>query len=308
MPNLSPPTGLILGEPRVPIPRGPRVLILGGTTQARELAAALAGRPVITSLAGRTANPVLHAGELRIGGFGGAAGLAAYLLEHQISALVDATHPFAATMSEHAVSAAATAGVPLLVLRRPGWVEGPGDRWHRVPSMAAALPQLAALSGPNSRGPHSRGPHSRGPHSRGPHSGEPHSRGPDSGLRRSGASPDDRLLRVFLTTGRQSIAVFAAVDAWFLARSVEPPSGEMPPRLTTVLARGPFTLDNERRLLAEHRIDVLVSKDSGGSATKLVAAREVGIPVVLIDRPPVSAAHTVTTVDAAHAWIESLSR
>jgi precorrin-6A/cobalt-precorrin-6A reductase len=143
-----------MGEGR-PSPecRGPpvtrRVLVLGGTAEARELAARLAGRAdvvVTTSLAGRTRHPRLPAGQVRTGGFGGVDGLAAAL--EDVDVLVDATHPFAATMTEHAVTAAARTGTPLVVLRRPGWTAGPGDRWTRVPSLdaaAAALPSGARV-------------------------------------------------------------------------------------------------------------------------------------------------------------------
>ncbi|MFD0032151.1 cobalt-precorrin-6A reductase [Streptomyces sp. NPDC127172] len=125
------------------------VLILGGTTEARRLAQALtAGHPgwrVTSSLAGRVARPVLPEGEVRTGGFGGADGLARALRELQVDALIDATHPFAGTISFHAAQAAATAHVPLLALRRPGWVPAPGDDWHHVNSLeeaATALPSL----------------------------------------------------------------------------------------------------------------------------------------------------------------------
>ena len=240
-----------------PVGSARRVLILGGTTEARALAGLLPHLTVITSLAGRTSTPLRPAGEVRIGGFGGADGLAAYLRDQRIDVLVDATHPFAARMSHHAAAAAASTGVPLLVLRRPGWTATAGDDWHRVPD----LPRAAALL---------------------PHLGR----------------------RVFLTTGRQGIAAFAEVDAWFLARSVEPPAAPMPRRLEVLLDRGPFTPDGERRLLAEHRIDVLVTKDSGGPDAKLVAARERGIPVVMVDRPPVPpAAATVTTAAEAAAFL-----
>ena len=234
---------------------GPRrVLILGGTAEARALAGLLPHDEVITSLAGRTSAPLRPAGEVRVGGFGGADGLAAHLRAEHIDVLVDATHPFAARISHHAAAAAAVTGVPLLVLRRPGWTAQPGDDWHRVPDLTAAAARL-------------------------PHLGH----------------------RVFLTTGRQGIAAFADVDAWFLARSVEPPAPPMPRRLEVLLDRGPFTLDGERRLLAAHRIDVLVTKDSGGPDAKLVAARERGIPVVMVDRPPVPAAATVTSAAEAAA-------
>ncbi|MGW4939975.1 cobalt-precorrin-6A reductase [Actinoplanes sp. NPDC004185] len=237
------------------------MLILGGTTEGRALASACAlipGIEVISSLAGRTTAPLLPAGTVRIGGFGGVDGLADYLRQERIQAVVDATHPFAAVMTAHAVDACAQADVPLLILRRPGWTGRPGDRWHRVPDLATAAKLL-----------------------------------PDLGE------------RVFLTTGRQSIAAFAEVDAcWFLSRSVEPPTGSRPGRLQVVLDRGPFTLAGERALLTGHRIDVLVTKDSGGSSAKLDAARELGLPVVLVDRPPLPPeAGVAPTVEAALEWL-----
>lgn len=236
----------------------PSVLILGGTTEARALAGALSHPTVITSLAGRTTSPLLPAGELRIGGFGGADGLAGYLRERRIDVLVDATHPFAERISANAAAASGATGVPLLVLRRPGWLEEPGDDWRRAPSLDAAAAILPTLG-----------------------------------------------QRVFLTTGRQGIAAFAALDeCWFLARSVEPPQAPMPTRLEVLLDRGPFTPAGELRLLRDHRIDVLVSKDSGGPAAKLAAARERGIPVILIDRPPTApGTATVRTVEDAIAWL-----
>lgn len=235
------------------------VLILGGTTEARALAGALSGFTVISSLAGRTTSPLLPAGEVRIGGFGGIDGLAAFVRERRVDVLVDATHPFAERISANAAAAGRVAGVPLLALRRPGWREHAGDDWRRVPDLPAAaalLPQLGR--------------------------------------------------RIFLTTGRQEISVFAGLDeCWFLARSVEPPVPPMPRRLDVILDRGPFTVDGEARTLREHRIEVLVSKDSGGSDAKLVAARRLGIPVVLIDRPPAPKADaTVETVAEAVAWLE----
>ncbi|MFI1164374.1 cobalt-precorrin-6A reductase [Streptomyces sp. NPDC020801] len=126
----------------------PHVLILGGTTEARELAAALAARPgvrVTTSLAGRVARPGALDGEVRVGGFGGAAGLAGWLREHRVAAVVDATHPFAEAITRNAAAAAAAAGVPAVVLRRPGWQPGPADHWHPVVSQAAAARLLPRL-------------------------------------------------------------------------------------------------------------------------------------------------------------------
>ncbi|MBB5118727.1 cobalt-precorrin-6X reductase [Streptomyces eurocidicus] len=222
------------------------ILILGGTTEARQLAAELAEDPalrVTTSLAGRVARPRLPAGQVRIGGFGGPEGMARWLREQQVDALIDATHPFAGTISFHAAQAAASVHVPLLALRRAGWVPGPGDRWHQVSTLTAAADALPALGG-----------------------------------------------RVFLTTGRMGLATFAHLtDQWFLVRSVDAPEPPMPPRTEILLDRGPFTVEGEAELLRRHRIDVLVTKDSGAAATsaKLVAAREAGVPVVVVQRPPV---------------------
>ncbi|MDH6454589.1 MULTISPECIES: cobalt-precorrin-6A reductase [unclassified Streptomyces] len=126
----------------------PHILILGGTTEARELAAGLASRPgvrVTTSLAGRVTRPGAVAGEVRIGGFGGVAGLADWIREEQVDALVDATHPFARAITAHAVRAAAATGVRCVVLRRPGWRPGPGDRWHQVDSLEEAARLLPSL-------------------------------------------------------------------------------------------------------------------------------------------------------------------
>lgn len=127
-----------------------RVLLLGGTAEARELAAALVGRPdtvVVSSLAGRVANPRLPVGEVRIGGFGGVDGLTQWLVEHQVDVLIDATHPYAERIRSSAVRAAEATGVPHLRLERPGWTSGPGDRWHRVPHLAAAADLVPRLGG-----------------------------------------------------------------------------------------------------------------------------------------------------------------
>ncbi|MFF0480359.1 cobalt-precorrin-6A reductase [Streptomyces sp. NPDC004435] len=235
------------------------VLILGGTTEARALAGLLhPGTRVTSSLAGRVAEPRLPAGEVRIGGFGGPDGLAAWLREHAVDAVIDATHPFAERISFNAARAAATAHVPLLALRRPGWVPGPGDDWRDVGSLEEAARAL------------------------------------------------DGFGRVFLTTGRLGLAVFAERPEWFLVRSVDAPDAPMPARTEVLLDRGPFTLGGERELIARHRIDVLVTKDSGGAATapKLSAAREAGIPVVVVRRPPVpEGVPTVATPEEAVAWV-----
>jgi precorrin-6A/cobalt-precorrin-6A reductase len=124
-----------------------RILILGGTGEARELAAGLtaAGIDVVSSLAGRVRQPRLPAGPVRIGGFGGAAGLAGYLRAEAITGIVDATHPFAAAISANAAAAAAQTDLPLLVLWRPPWPADPS--WQTVPDIAAAAAAVRAWPG-----------------------------------------------------------------------------------------------------------------------------------------------------------------
>lgn len=244
---------------------GPRtVLVLGGTTEGRAAAGALTGRPglrVVSSLAGAVRSPSLPDGEVRVGGFGGAAGLAAWLRDERVDAVLDATHPFADGITANAARACSLAGVGLVVLRRPGWSAGPGDRWHRVPTVPAAASALADVL-------------------------------------------PDRDGRVLLTTGRGGLAAFAAVDAAFWIRAVDPPGPPLPARHTVLLDRGPFTLDAERALLADVRPHALVTKDSGGDATaaKLTAAREARVPVLVVDRPPLPDGVAVAaTVDDALA-------
>lgn len=238
-----------------------RILILGGTAEARELAAALhaQGHHVVTSLAGRVAKPRLPVGEVRIGGFGGPDALAAWLRSEQIAAVVDATHPFAERISTSAARAAEQAGVALLRLERPGWTEAPGDRWHWVEGLdqaAACVPELGS--------------------------------------------------RALLTTGRQGLSAFAGVDdAWFLVRCVDPPDDPLPPRCEIVLDRGPYTLEGELALIDRHEIDVVVTKDSGGTHTraKLDAARARELPVVVVRRPPRPETETTGATDEVVAWV-----
>ncbi|MHA4776543.1 cobalt-precorrin-6A reductase [Streptomyces sp. MSC1_001] len=236
------------------------ILILGGTAEARALADLLhTDVRVTSSLAGRVAAPRLPAGEVRIGGFGGVDGLVEWIGGHAVDAVIDATHPFAGRISFNAARAAATAHVPLLALRRPGWVPVEGDDWREVPSLEDAARALTGLGD-----------------------------------------------RVFLTTGRMGLAAFADRPEWFLVRSVDAPEAPLPARAEILLDRGPFALDGERELLRRHRIDVVVTKDSGGAATapKLRAAREAGLPVVVVRRPPVPTGVPVATdPEEAAAWV-----
>lgn len=239
-----------------------RVLILGGTGEAAELAARVATIPgveAITSLAGRTREPSIPSGDYRIGGFGGVAGLAGYLCQMKIDLLIDATHPFATQISENAAEAATEVGVPRLMLIRKSWEQVSGDRWIEVDCTpaAAALPNLGK--------------------------------------------------RVFLTVGRQELCHFAHLkDIWFLMRIIDPPTLDalMPPGLI-LCDRGPFSLHNEREILMHHQIDTIVSKNSGGVATyaKIIAARELGVQVVMVNRPSKPLGEQVTDVEGAIAWL-----
>lgn len=240
-----------------------RLLILGGTGDAAELAVRASQIPdieVITSLAGRTQQPATPTGTVRIGGFGGAAGLAAYLHDRAIDLLIDATHPFAAQISVNAAAAAAECQVRHLMLVRPAWQPVQGDRWIEVESHAAAATALSQQS-----------------------------------------------KRVFLTIGRQELAAFAGLDAiWCLMRAIDPPAINTPiPNGKLLLDRGPFTLENERKLLLEYQIDTIVSKNSGGDATyaKIAAARELGIPVVMVQRQPIPDVEQVADVAGAMSWL-----
>lgn len=240
-----------------------RILVLGGTGEARELAAELiaAGIDVLSSLAGRVQQPRLPDGPVRVGGFGGAAGLAAFLGAEQITAVVDATHPFAGAITANAALAAAQAGVPLLILRRPEWEADPS--WYLVPDIEAAADAVRAWPGES----------------------------------------------VFLTTGRRDLASFAADDRhFFLVRAVDPPDGAVPPRMTLILDRGPYTVEGESALMREHGVGLLVTKNSGGpmTAAKLTAARDLGVQVLVVQRPPLpEGTVAVSTVAEAVRWVSS---
>lgn len=242
-----------------------RLLILGGTGEGAALARAALARfgeelEVTSALAGRTERPGPIAGNIRIGGFGGAEGLARYLREHGIDRLIDATHPFAAQISRIARLSCEAAAVPRLLLLRPPWRRHPLDRWIEVDDMAAA----AGIVGRIGR-------------------------------------------RAWLTVGAGELAAFAGTTGVrFLVRLVDPPRERLPLRFyEVVVGRGPFTLTEERHRIERHAIDVLVCKASGGPATeaKLVAARELGLPVVVVRRPAPEPGEAVESVEAALDWL-----
>jgi precorrin-6A/cobalt-precorrin-6A reductase len=240
----------------------PNILLLGGTTQASALARLLAnaGMRATLSYAGRTSDPRAQPVPVRVGGFGGVEGLAHYLRENRITHLVDATHPFAATMSANAVVAAQMTGVPLIALSRQAWTPDAGDGWRHVPDIAGAV---AALAGP--------------------------------------------ARHVMLALGRMHVDAFAAQPQHhYLLRFVDAPASPPAlPRHNLVVERGPFTVDGDRRLMRDHGIDLLVCKNAGGSGAeaKLIAARALGLPVLLIDRPVLPERAEVDDPQAVMDWL-----
>ena len=240
----------------------PNLLILGGTTEATALCNAIAGRGVTAtvSLAGRVAAPAPLALPQRVGGFGGAEGLARHIRDHGITHVIDATHPFAAIISANAVQACAATNTPLVALTRAPWVAQTGDDWSRVPDIPAAV---AALGG--------------------------------------------RPERVFLALGRMNLAAFAAQPQHFyLLRLIDPPDAPLPlPHHHALIARGPFTEASDRALLQAHRITRIISKNAGGTGAmaKITAARSLGLPVLMIDRPALPPRDEVTSVAEVLNWL-----
>ena len=241
------------------------ILLLAGTSEARCLASALADRriPATASLAGATREPASLALPTRIGGFGGAEGFAAYLDANRITAVIDATHPFAARITARTHAICSTRGLPLLRLERPAWTPGPGDRWTHVADESEAarlIPETAT---------------------------------------------------VFLATGRQSLPAWTALRARATyLRVIDPPAEPFPLPGAYVAARPPFDSKAEADLFRRLAVTHLVVKDAGGadSRPKLDAARDLGLRVLILRRPPSpQGLRTVRTVDEALAWAVALS-
>ncbi len=240
-----------------------RMLLLGGTGEARALAKALYPQTdIISSLAGRVPDPALPVGAVRIGGFGGVDGLRRWLRDERIDAVVDATHPFSATMTAHAAQVCAELQIPHLILARPPW----------DPGTAIVV---------------------------------------DSDTEAAETVAQQCYSRIFLTTGRSGTQAFSGSDAWFLIRAVTEPDGSsLPCRHQLVLSRGPYRYDDELALLREHRIDALVTKNSGGEMTraKLDAAAALNVSVVMVARPPLPVGvRAVGSVREAAEWVGGLA-
>ncbi|SEM88707.1 precorrin-6A/cobalt-precorrin-6A reductase [Pseudomonas sp. ok272] len=215
-----------------------RLLLLGGVTEALAIARTL-GPQHIYSLAGVGRVPSDLSCQVRVGGYGGAEGLAQFIQEQGIDLLLDATHPYAAQISHNAVIAADRCAIPCWALRRPAWQPQAGDDWREVSDWAELIQALRAFQRP------------------------------------------------LFTLGREPLQHLDEIppEQFWTLRALDVYPGNA--RCEVIGARGPFHLDAERALFERRRIDVLISKNSGSSATepKLEVARERGLPVLILKRP-----------------------
>lgn len=247
-----------------------RLLLLGGTIEARILTQNLCkchGLDVFYSLAGRTSASVDACFNMNVrrGGFGGITGLECFLRDNNIDLLLDATHPHATKISSNAAVAAQLCDIPRAQLHREPWKVQTGDNWQQFNSLKEIAATLPLVA------------------------------------------------RVFVSIGSQGLKVFAArKDVFFLARSIEAP--RFPDGLTfrqhfpsgeLLLERGPFVFEDELALLQKWEIEFLVSKNSGGDATraKIDAARELRIPVRMLASPPPVPGTRVKNINEAFAWV-----
>jgi precorrin-6A/cobalt-precorrin-6A reductase len=242
-----------------------RILILGGTSEARALAEKLAGMArfdAVVSLAGRTEKPLPSLLPVRTGGFGGAAGLQRFIAENDMDAVIDATHPFAAQISANAVLA--TGNTPLIRLTRPAWALQPGDLWHKAADAGAAADFVGD--------------------------------GPEA---------------VFLGMGRLEMPAFFGLKRPALIRTVDPiEETNLPQGWQAITGTGPFNAEEEIALFRAHDIRLVVSKNSGGTASyaKIEAARRLGLPVVMIERPVLAPCREASHVTEVIAWLDTLHR
>jgi precorrin-6A/cobalt-precorrin-6A reductase len=239
-----------------------RALILGGTSDANQLADAIAraGIDAVYSYAGRTQSPVAQSLPIRNGGFGGVSGLFEFITREGITHVIDATHPFAAEMSRHAVEACAASTIPLIALERAPWTRSAGDCWIEVEDIKTAVDAL----------------------------------------------PEARAC-VFLAIGRQHLAPFASKPQHaYTLRFVDPAEGALPlPETEVIVSRGPFTVAGDIDLMRSQNITWVVARNSGGTGAraKIDAARELGLPVVMIARPVLPERRRVERVEDVLAWL-----
>jgi len=242
-----------------------KLLILGGTGEAVELAHLvceyLGDRlETIVSYSGITGHQPDLPCEKRVGGFGGTAGLGAYLQEEQIDYIVDATHPFAEQMSQHAYMAAHNLGVPIMALKRLPWRPKSSDHWLEVDTMDQAVDMVA-----------------------------------------------DMKACTFITTGIKDLHRFDGLeDVPLVVRLVNEPKEDLPlSNYTCVIGRPPFSVEDEQKLIIDHKIKILVTKNSGGDQTKakLEAARLEKISVIMINRPPAEPIEETNSCQDVLKWL-----
>ncbi len=256
------------------------ILILGGSSEGFELAERLSGHclsndqtqdefEIISSLAGRTSLPRKPQGAYRTGGFGGAGGLADFIKANSVSAIIDATHPFASTISQNAAIAAATSAIPCLHINRPPWQKTERDNWLQVPS-----PEVAAETLTNAHSPIFL----------------------TIGRLELAAfltRPELRFLTRAIEPPQKSDPSGLKGEIW-------------PANFTFIYGKGPFSVEAETALFKQHGIKCLVSKNSGSmkAYAKIEVARTLNIPVVMIDRPERPAGETAATVEEAIVWLQ----
>ncbi|MEP2781065.1 MAG: cobalt-precorrin-6A reductase [Pseudoruegeria sp.] len=240
------------------------ILLLAGTGEARRLADAFvdAGRKdVIASLSGATRMPTPLSLETRVGGFGGWDGQVEFIKSNEISAVIDASHPFAHRISDRSAKICRSLNIPYLQVLRPEWRPEEGDRWLFVKDGAEASEHI-----------------------------------------RQGS-------RVFLAVGRQTLTEFSSLTgSHLICRQIDAPETQFPfPNGEFLVGRPPFSVEDEAALFQRLQIDWLVVKNAGGAAskTKLTAARQLGIPVLMLERPLQPVGDKVKTVGEAMAWAAS---
>ena len=257
-----------------------KILILGGSSEAFSLAETLENNTdykVISSLAGRTSIPRKPAGTYRTGGFGGSEGLVKYLTDENIHAIIDATHPFAEKITINASLAAKKTNCPIIHISRPEWQKQKNDNWIEVPTMQEAAKVIDAEHTP-----------------------------------------------CFLTIGRLELSTFInRNDIQFLCRAIEPPKNtdpikqsnrnpknedEWPDNFKFIYAKGPYNYQDEKKLIKEHGIKCIVTKNSGGekAKAKLDVAKDLNIPVIMIKRPPSPKGLIVKKTEDALKWLEKI--
>jgi precorrin-6A/cobalt-precorrin-6A reductase len=242
----------------------PRILILGGTTEARLLGERLArrdGLDVTLSLAGRTASPVPHAVPVRIGGFGGAEGLAMHLAAQRIDALIDATHPYATLISANAAEAARGTGIPFLVLHRPPWNTVAGDRWTEVDDAAAAVRAIGRQS-----------------------------RNVFVALGRNELAP--------FITAPQHTYLIRSVDP------IDPPLPLPHVTYVTARGPFRETEDRALMTARRIGVVISKNSGGAAAYGKIAAARALGIEVIMVRRPPQPDTAAVGTIEDAMAWLD----